>query len=1062
MSGLDSWEDDPAAQDDDLVRKTQQNLHINQQNGQGIQFTPQARSFQPGAQSFQPGQPYQQYNQYQPSQQHDYSQYAQQGYGQYNQGYGQGYGQQGGYGQQAYPYQQPQHAQQPQTFRQTPTIAKRPTNPDSPAPLSTAQAPKATPPTAHGGTPPVKTLSLGTEAVSSKPKTLSIGADVPGATTKDSLPPAEAGAKVTAAKAIEKTEKPSSTANSKTSPSPASGKSSPTPGDAKTASREADAVAKEQAADVDEELLEEVYGKEHVNIIFIGHVDAGKSTLGGSILYATGMVDERTMDKYKREAKEAGTESWYLSWALDLTKEERSKGKTVEVGRGFFETDKRRYTILDAPGHKTFVPNMIAGASQADVGILVISARKGEYETGFERGGQTREHAILARTQGVNRLVIAVNKMDDPTVEWSQERYKECTDKLSSFLKGIQYTKNDITFMPISAQTTLGVKDRVPKNTCPWYNGPSLLEYLDNLESLERKVNAPFMMPVNGKYKDMGTMIEGKIEAGVLRKTNNYLLMPNRDEVSISALYGETEEEIPTAQCGDQVRLRIRGVEEEDIQPGFVLCSPKRPVHCVSAFEAQIHLLELKSILSAGFNCVLHVHSAVEEVTFGALLHKLEKGTGRKSKKPPPFGRQGMAIIARLEVISAAGKVCVETYETLGQLGRFTLRDQGQTIAIGKITKLITDAPAIGNSLLAPSAGVRVSPLCLGTGNFGNAWEKFLGKCDKETAFSILDCFYDNGGNFIDTANNYQNEESETWIGEWMARQHNRDEMVIATKFTNGFVPRTKGGIKANFQGNHAKSLKVSLEASLKKLQTDYVDLLYVHWWDFTTSIPELMQSLHKAVISGKVLYLGISDTPAWIVSKANQYARDHALTQFSVYQGRWSAAERDVERDILPMCEDEGMALAPWGALGSGNFKTDEELKHKDEGRNMGGPSDQFRTVSAVLNKIAKAKGVGITGIALRYLMHKAPYVFPIVGGRKVEHLKGNIEALKIDLSDKEVDEIEQALPFDVGFPLNMLFESGGEKYNRKMTAKDIPIMATNTNLDTMEKALPIRARKF
>lgn len=179
--------------------------------------------------------------------------------------------------------------------------------------------------------------------------------------------------------------------------------------------------------------------KEHVNLIFIGHVDAGKSSLGGSILYATGMVDERTMEKYKQEAKAQGTETWYLSWALDLTKEERAKGKTVEVGRAYFETEKRRYTILDAPGHKTFVPNMIGGASQADIGILVISARKGEYETGFERGGQTREHAVLAKTQGVNKLIVVVNKMDDPTVEWSQERYDECTGKLTQFLRATGY-----------------------------------------------------------------------------------------------------------------------------------------------------------------------------------------------------------------------------------------------------------------------------------------------------------------------------------------------------------------------------------------------------------------------------------------------------------------------------------------------------------------------------------------------------------------------------------------------------------------------------------------------
>jgi peptide chain release factor subunit 3 len=205
------------------------------------------------------------------------------------------------------------------------------------------------------------------------------------------------------------------------------------------------------------------------------------------------MVDQRTLDKYKREAKEMGRETWYLSWALDLTNEERSKGKTVEVGRGFFETDKRRYSILDAPGHKTYVPNMIGGASQADVGILVISARKGEFETGFDRGGQTREHAMLAKTQGVNKLVVVINKMDDPTVEWSQERYKEIVTRLSQFLKGTGYNlKTDVFFMPVAAQQTMGLKDRIPKGVADWYDGPSLLEYLDGMKALERKVNAPF------------------------------------------------------------------------------------------------------------------------------------------------------------------------------------------------------------------------------------------------------------------------------------------------------------------------------------------------------------------------------------------------------------------------------------------------------------------------------------------------------------------------------------------------------------------------------------------
>ncbi|MCJ1477824.1 translation termination factor GTPase eRF3 [Lambiella insularis] len=713
MSGLDSWEDDPAAQDENLFRQTQQNLNL---NGQGSQsrFTPGANSFQPGAQSFQPGaqsfQPGQQYQQYGAYNQPQYGQYyAQQpqygGYPQYGQGnYSQqGYGQQPqGYGQQSNNYsdvyvaqygandqQQGLQAQPPQQQRQTPIIAKRPTGNEESMTRVPAPEPSGTDIKEAPTPPKAKVLSIGSDTTTPKAKVLSIGATAP---VKKQTGSAGDGAKVIAAKAIEKSEKATAAPAGKSFPAPSSGNSSPTPAEAKAAAREADAVAKEQAADVDEEILEEVYGKEHVNLIFIGHVDAGKSTLGGSILYATGMVDERTMDKYKREAKEAGRETWYLSWALDLTKEERAQGKTVEVGRGFFETEKRRYTILDAPGHKTFVPSMIGGASQADVGILVISARKGEYETGFERGGQTREHAILAKTQGVNQLVIAINKMDDPTVEWSKERFDECITKLTQFLRGLGYGKNDIFFMPISAQTTVGIKDRVPQKLAPWYNGPSLLEYLDNLKTLERKVNAPFMMPVNGKYRDLGTMIEGKIEAGSIKKGTNYILMPNRDEVSVSALYGETEEEVPQATCGDQVRVRLRGVEEEDILPGFVLCSVKRPVHCVSEFEAQIVLLELKSILSAGYNCVLHVHSAIEEVTFDALLHKLEKGTGRKSKKPPAFAAKGQSIIARLRVIGGAGSVCVERFEDYAQMGRFTLRDQGQTIAIGKVTKLITDS----------------------------------------------------------------------------------------------------------------------------------------------------------------------------------------------------------------------------------------------------------------------------------------------------------------------------------------------------------------------------------
>ncbi|EAW11293.1 translation termination factor GTPase eRF3 [Aspergillus clavatus NRRL 1] len=710
----DSWEDELSRQAEGV------NLNARAQSRPqpgAATFQPGAASFQPGASSFVPGQSYQQYGGYQ-----QYGQYGQQAYGGYpaydqqQQGYGQygAYAQQPGGYNQVYNQQYTGHNQQQQYSQQprqaAPVAASKPAQP-APKPVSLPSAAPAAAPTAApkakvlsiGGAsdspsaPKTKVLSIGTPAASKTPSSATTPGDTKGPAAAD------AAAKVTAAKAIEKTEKKAeqkAAASGKSSPTP-SGRSSPSRGEGAKTGRDANAVAIEQQADVDEDTLKEIYGerKEHVNIVFIGHVDAGKSTLGGSILYVTGNVDERILEKYKKDAKEVGRETWYLSWALDLTNEERSKGKTVEVGRAHFKLTvqspdgpvERHFSILDAPGHKSYVHHMIGGASQADIGVLVISARKGEYETGFEKGGQTREHALLARNTGVKKLIIAVNKMDDPTVEWSKARFDECTVKVSKFLEALGYKKEDITCMPISAQRTTGIKDRVPKELAPWYNGPSLLEFLSNMKTPERNINAPFMMPVSTKYRDMGTMVEGRIEAGVIKKNATCIMMPNRTKVEVTALYGETEDEIATGTCGDQVRMRLRGVEEEDILPGFVLCSPKRLVHCVSAFEAKIRILELKSILTAGYNCVMHVHSAVEEVTFAALLHKCEPGTGRKSKRPPPFASKGQTIIARLEVTSSSGAVCVERFEDYSQMGRFTLRDQGQTIAIGMITKLITE-----------------------------------------------------------------------------------------------------------------------------------------------------------------------------------------------------------------------------------------------------------------------------------------------------------------------------------------------------------------------------------
>ena len=262
-----------------------------------------------------------------------------------------------------------------------------------------------------------------------------------------------------------------------------------------------------------------------------------------------------------------------------------------------------------------------------------------------------------------------------------------------------------------------------------------------------------------------------------------------------------------------------------------------------------------------------------------------------------------------------------------------------------------------------------------------------------------------------------------------MTARNNRDQIVLATKYTTAYRgPEGSSIIQSNFGGMHTKSLKHTLKSSLEKLQTDYLDVLYIHWWDYGTKIPEVMRALDDVVRKGLVLYLGVSDTPAWIVAKANQYARDHSLTPFVVYQGHWNAGKRDFERDIIPMTRDEGMALAPWGVLGGGAFKSKATReKGAQEGRKKP-PTEAQIKISDVMEDIAgrKGDGVSLTSIALAYVMHKTPYVFPIVGGRTLEQLQWNIDALAVELSTEEIREIENAGSFEWGFPSEMYIREG------------------------------------
>lgn len=426
--------------------------------------------------------------------------------------------------------------------------------------------------------------------------------------------------------------------------------------------------------------------KEHVNVVFIGHVDAGKSTIGGQIMYLTNMVDKRTLEKYEKEAKEINRETWYLSWCMDTNAEERNKGKTVEVGRAYFETEKKHFTILDAPGHKSYVPNMIGGASQADLAVLVISARKGEFETGFERGGQTREHAMLVKTAGVKHLVILINKMDDPTVKWDEKRYNYCKDQLTPYLKSVGFNpaKGQCVFMPCSGLTGSGMLQPVG-NDAPWYSGLPFIPYIDSLDTLKRHVDGPFMMPIVDKYSEMGTVVIGKVESGSMKKGDILVVMPNRVEVKVDQIWSD-DIEVTQVTSGENIKTKVKGIEETDVTPGFVLCCPTNPIKTGRVFDAQVVMLDLKSIICAGYSCMLHLQAMAEEVTIKALICLVDKKTGEKSKTRPRFVKQDQIAIARFV---ANHPICMETFKSHPQLGRFTLRDEGTTIAIGKILKVV-------------------------------------------------------------------------------------------------------------------------------------------------------------------------------------------------------------------------------------------------------------------------------------------------------------------------------------------------------------------------------------
>jgi peptide chain release factor subunit 3 len=423
-------------------------------------------------------------------------------------------------------------------------------------------------------------------------------------------------------------------------------------------------------------------------MVFIGHVDAGKSTIAGTVMFLTGNVDQRVIEKYEREAKERGRDSWYMAYIMDTNDEERAKGKTVEVGMAHFTTETKRFTVLDAPGHANYVPNMIGGAAQADIGVLVVSARKNEFEQGFDRGGQTREHAMLALTLGVSKLIVLVNKMD--TCDWSQDRFKQIRKNLGPFLRRIGYkVKRDVSWVCCSGLNGENIKERVAEDVAPWMpEKRSFLEVVDSLDMTKgRKSDGPLRIPILDKYSNRGTWIMGKIEQGTVRDGDTIGLLPNRERVLVEEIQ-VADEPVAFASTGESVAIKLKNVSVSNVQRGFVLTSLTEPMPCVNTFSAQIMILDLlpqKSIMTAGYSCILHTHTAIEECTVSKLLANVGKNGKPVKGERPGFAKSNQAVIARIKLNR---KVCVHTYEQMSQLGRFTLRDEGKTIAIGKILRL--------------------------------------------------------------------------------------------------------------------------------------------------------------------------------------------------------------------------------------------------------------------------------------------------------------------------------------------------------------------------------------
>ncbi|KAI7794296.1 HBS1-like protein, partial [Triplophysa rosa] len=437
--------------------------------------------------------------------------------------------------------------------------------------------------------------------------------------------------------------------------------------------------------DIRAELEKRQGGKPLLNLVVIGHVDAGKSTLMGHVLYLLGNVNKRTMHKYEQEAKKAGKASFAYAWVLDETGEERDRGVTMDVGMTKFETNSKVVTLMDAPGHKDFIPNMITGAAQADVAALVVDASRGEFEAGFEAGGQTREHGLLVRSLGVTQLAVAVNKMDQ--VNWQQERFQEIVSKLGHFLKQAGFKDSDVFYIPTSGLSgeNLTTKSKVPELTA-WYTGPCLLEQIDAFKPPQRSVEKPFRLCVSDVFKDLGSgfCVTGKIEAGFVQTGDKMLAMPPNETCTVKGITLH-DEALDWAAAGDHVSLTVTGIDIIKINIGCIFCDPKEPIKACTRFRARILLFNIEVPVTKGFPVLLHYQTVGEPATIRKLVSILHKSSGEVLKKKPKCLSKGQNAVVEIQT---QRPVALELYKDYKELGRFMLRYVGSTIAAGVVTEV--------------------------------------------------------------------------------------------------------------------------------------------------------------------------------------------------------------------------------------------------------------------------------------------------------------------------------------------------------------------------------------